>query len=134
VWHACAVDLLVVHHSRPDLTLPPAPAPLPHKNTQVPTAGDDDDGADVVAADIVAGNSVVHVIDKVLIPPSVRRHGSSDNDDDKRRRLLDDDDDDHDDHDDDCHRSDLQFVGVLSCSQLSATVCYWLLSTGCRVP
>nr|BBN91624.1 astaxanthin-binding pink protein of fasciclin family [Scenedesmus sp. Oki-4N] len=38
------------------------------------TAGDDD-GADVVTADIVAGNSIIHVVDDVLIPAALRRSG-----------------------------------------------------------
>jgi uncharacterized surface protein with fasciclin (FAS1) repeats len=42
------------------------------------------DEADVVAADIVAGNSIFHVIDEVLIPPSLRNSTSG------KRRLLDD--------------------------------------------
>jgi uncharacterized surface protein with fasciclin (FAS1) repeats len=41
---------------------------------EVPDAGDDDDGddADVVQADIVVGDAVIHIVDEVLIPASLR--------------------------------------------------------------
>lgn len=41
---------------------------------EVPDAGNDDDGddADVEQADITVGNSVIHIVDEVLIPASLR--------------------------------------------------------------
>lgn len=35
-----------------------------------------DEGAKVVGADVKAGSSVIHVIDKVLIPPSLVKSGA----------------------------------------------------------
>lgn len=40
---------------------------------EVMPTGQGDNAADVVAADVMAGKAVVHVIDEVLIPPSLRR-------------------------------------------------------------
>jgi uncharacterized surface protein with fasciclin (FAS1) repeats len=34
------------------------------------------DAVNVVAADIMAGKSVIHVVDDVLIPPSLRKSGN----------------------------------------------------------
>lgn len=54
-----------------------APAADIFLHPQVPEADGDDDSADVEAADIVAGNSIVHVIDEVLIPASLRRNAAA---------------------------------------------------------
>lgn len=42
---------------------------------EVYPGGQDDNAGDVLVADIMAGRSVVHIIDEVLIPPSLRRSG-----------------------------------------------------------
>jgi uncharacterized surface protein with fasciclin (FAS1) repeats len=34
------------------------------------------DAVNVVAADVMAGKSVIHVVDDVLIPPSLRKSGN----------------------------------------------------------
>lgn len=52
-----------------------APLKISIKGSEVEVmpSGQRDNSAEVVTADVMAGKSVVHVIDEVLIPPSLRR-------------------------------------------------------------
>lgn len=45
------------------------------RKIEIESSAGDDDGADVVRADIVAGNSIIHVVDDVLIPAALRKSG-----------------------------------------------------------